>query len=685
MVGPRVSGMRSASRFPQAERHPARDRGKKSLIAGKFFRSLRNGVMVEENERIYSFDCFTVDPVRRVLLRDDQQVPLPSRAFDLLLALLESGGRALSKEELMRRIWADQIVEDSNLTVTMANLRKALGEKAGDHRYIVTIPGLGYRFIGKLRPQAMIIEEYTRGQIVIENDGVPASGSAPAETGQRPVAGSHSWLFAGAGAIALIAILIAGYFWWSRRGTATATPQIKSIAVLPFKPLVAEGRDESLELGMADTLIARLSNIKEIDVRPISAVRGYVALDQDPVAAGRQQKVDAVLDGSIQKAGDRIRVRVRLARVENGAVLWTDTFDDKLTDIFTVEDSISERVAGILAVKLTGEERALVAQHATNNPEAYQLYLRGRYFRAKRTGEGIKTSIDCFNQAIAKDPNYARAYAGLAESYLLLSNYNVTTPQEAYSKARTAATEALQKDDHLAEAHAALADIKSDYDWDFAGAEQEYKRAIALDPNYAGARKSYGEYLAQMGRTDEALVETKRALELEPLSLLINRELGTFLYFAGRFDESIDQLRKTLELDARDARTHIELGYAFRQNRQNQEAIAEFKKALEINPEESYALSQLAHTYGLIGQKKEANAAIEQLQEMSQRQYVLPTDMAAAYAGVGDKDQAFAWLEKAYHDRDDGVPFLGVDPSWDPLRSDERFRDLLKRIGLPQR
>src|SRR5215831_1344503 len=636
--------------------------------------------MAEENHSIYSFDGFTVDAVRRVVLRDDQQVPLPSRAFDLLLALVESGGRELSKEELMQRIWADQIVEDANLTVTMANLRKALGEKAGEHRYIITIPGRGYRFIGELRPRALIIEEYTRGQIVIENNDAPAGRALPDTAGHR-----RRWLWAGISTIAVVAMLAAGYFWWARRGTVTAAPQIKSIAVLPFKPLVAEGRDESLELGIADTLIARLSNIREIDVRPISAVRGYVALDQDPVAAGREQKVDAVLDGSIQKAGDRIRVRVRLARVDTGATLWTDTFDDQLTDIFTVEDSISERVSGILVMKPTGEERALVAQHATNNPEAYQLYLRGRYFRSKRTSEDIKTSIDCFNQAIAKDPNYSRAYAGLANSYLLLSNYNLTTPQDAYSKARAAAAQALQKDDHLAEAHAALADIKCDYDWDFAGAAQEYKRAIALDPNYADARKSYGEYLALMGRSNEALAEMRRAQELEPLSLLINRELGTMLYFAGRFDESIDQLRKTLELDSHDARTHIELGYAFRQNRQYQEAIAEFKKALEINREESYALSQLALTYGLMGQKKEAYAAIAQLQEMSKRQYVLPTDMAAAYAGTGDKDQAFAWLEKAYQDRDDGVPFLGVDPSWDGLRSDERFRALLQRIGLPQR
>jgi DNA-binding winged-HTH domains len=238
-----------------------------------------------------------------VLLRDNEQVPLPSKGFDLLLALVESEGCELSKEELMQRVWADQIVEDANLTVTMANLRKTLGEKAGEHRFIVTIPGRGYRFVGQLQSRApLIIEEYTRGQIVIENDDVPVSTPAAPETASKAFPASRTWLPAAAGSIALIAILVAGYFWWFRRGTATA-PQIKSIAVLPFKPLIAEGRDESLEMGMADTLIARLSNIREIDVRPISAVRRYVALDQDPVAAGREQKVDAVLGREHSEGG----------------------------------------------------------------------------------------------------------------------------------------------------------------------------------------------------------------------------------------------------------------------------------------------------------------------------------------------------------------------------------------------
>ena len=487
--------------------------------------------------------------------------------------------------------------------------------------------------------------------------------------------------------VILIALALVVYYLPRRQQQARSAltqPQIKSIAVLPFKPLVTANRDESLEMGMADTLITRLSNIREIDVRPISAVRKYAALDQDTVAAGREQKVDAVLDGSIQKSGERIRITVRLVSVGDGATLWTETFEDKFTDIFTVEDSISERVAGTLAVRLTGEERALVAQHYTNNTDAYQLYLKGRYFRNKSTGEAIEKSIDYLNQAIEKDPKYALAYAGLAASYKLLSNYNVTTPQEAYSKARSAATEALRLDDKLAEAHTAMASIKSQYDWDFAGAGREYKRAIELNPNYAPARDGYGEYLGLTGHPTEGIAELRRALELEPLSLSHNTTLGTLLYFAGRFDESIDQLRKTVELDPGYLRTHIELGYAYRQKRQYEEAMSEFKKALEIDRDDSYALSQLAHTYGIIGRRDEAYKAIAQLKALSRRKYVLPSDIAAIYAGLGEKDRAFEWLEKAYTDRDDGVPFLKVDPSWDSLRSDPRFADLLRRIGFPQ-
>src|SRR5215468_425609 len=394
----------------------------------------------------------------------------------------------------------------------------------------------------------------------ITTDAAAISGSATGPLRPRPPAprparlslpgGRNTYAVAAVACLLLTAVALSAAYLWRRRPPANVPRlpvRIKSIAILPFKPLVSGDRDESLQMGIADTLIARLSSIRELEVRPISAVRRYENLEQDAVAAGREQKVDAVLDGSIQKSKDRIRITVRLINVSDGTTLWTDTFDDRATDIFAVEDSIAERVTGMLPLTLTGEERALVAQHETNDAEAYRLYLKGRYFWNRRTGDDIQRGIDYLNQAIARDPGYAKAYAALADSYVILSNFNLTTPREAYEKARVATAEALKRNEKLAEAHNALGNIKADCD--FAGAEREYQRSIALNPNYANARNSFGEYLAKMGQVTQAVNEVRRAQELEPLSLSINTELGSVLYFAGRVDESIEQLRKTLDLD----------------------------------------------------------------------------------------------------------------------------------------
>lgn len=402
------------------------------------------------------------------------------------------------------------------------------------------------------------------------------------------------------------------------------------------------------------------------------------------MAAGREQKVDAVLDGLIQKSGDRIRVTVRLVNTANGATLWADTFDDKLADIFTVEDSISERVAGILAVKLSGEERALVATHSTNNTDAYQLYLKGRYFWNKRSGESIKKGIDYLNQAVAKDPNYALAYAGLAQSYVLLANYSDSTPQEAYSKGRAAATEALKINDKLPDAHAAMAYIKAGYDWDFAGAEQQYKRALELNPNNATTRQWYAEFLGLMGRSAESIVEMRQALDLEPLSLIINLELGDLLFFAHQDDRAIEQYRKTLDLDPNFVRGHTQLGQVYGQKARYEEAISELKMAISLDSEDNYAIQLLGYTYAISGKTSEAYQALNVLKERARRTHVLPYDEAGIYAGLGEKERAFESLEKAYAEKDESLLYLKVDPVLDPLRSDPRFAGLLRRVGFPQ-
>jgi DNA-binding winged helix-turn-helix (wHTH) protein/TolB-like protein/Tfp pilus assembly protein PilF len=654
------------------------------------------------NEASYKFEGFELDPVRRVLLRDGRAIALKPKVFETLLVLVRNSGRVMDKDELMQKVWPDTVVEEVNLAHNISVLRKALGQKS-ENRFIITVPGRGYGFVAQVTqsnaPASATVAEYelTRSRVVVEEEEDLPDRVSPTEiaAGHRLLANGpqgkdrlvpgRKALLLGAGGV-IIAIIIGAVLVMRNPRTPHSPPsnQIKSIAVLPFKPLVADIRDESLEMGMADTLIARLSNIREINVRPISAVRRYAGLEQDAVAAGREQKVDAVIDGQIQESGDKIRVTVRLVRVVDGAPLWTNQFDDSIRDIFRVQDSISERVQEVLALRLSGEEKALVAYHSTENPDAYQLYLKGRYFWNKRTGEGINKGIDFLNQAVEKDPNYALAYAGLAQSYVLLSSYSDSTPEEGYSKARIAATQALRIDDRLAEAQAALAYIKGGYDWDFGGADKEYRRALELNPNDATTHHWYGEYLGLMGHPSEAIAELRRAEELEPLSLIINSQLGTLLYFAGQLDQSIEQLRNTVELDPNFVQAHVELGIAYRTKGQYEQALAEFTKALELDPDDAYTKSQLGLTYGLQGRRDEANKVLSQLMEQSRRVHLLPSNIAAVYAGLGDADRAFEWLDKGFSERDTNLIYLKVDPTWNALRGDRRFAPFLRRMGFPE-
>jgi DNA-binding winged helix-turn-helix (wHTH) protein/TolB-like protein/tetratricopeptide (TPR) repeat protein len=659
----------------------------------------------KENELSYQFDAFELDPVRRVLLREDKAIALKPKVFETLLVLVRNSGRVMDKDELMQQVWPDTVVEEVNLAHNISVLRKALGQKADENRFIITVPGRGYGFVAEveeIQRNATVSEyEVTRSRLVVEeatderevSDALPtyADGAGarllPAKKPKSNWAQTlprRRLIFAAALVVVAMAIALGLLIYRSRPSQPQPFARITSIAVLPFKPLVAENRDESLELGMADTLIARLSNIREIRVRPISAVRRYAGLEQDAVAAGREQRVDAVIDGQIQKSGEKIRVTVRLVRVADGVPMWTNQFDENMSDIFRVQDSISERVTGVLALKLTGEEKERLARNHTDNTEAYQLYLKGRYFWNKRTGDAIKTGIDYFSQAVEADPDYALAYAGLAEAYVLLANYSDSTPQEAYSKARAATTKALKLNDRLAETHTALAYIKAGYDWDFAGAEREYQRALELNPNYPTAQNWYAEFLGLMGRSTESITGMRRALELEPLSLMINVELGDMLLFARQYDQAIEQYRKTLDLDSSFVRAHVQLGQVYGQKGQYEEAISELKKAISLNSEDNYAIQLLGYMYAISRRTSEAYKALEELKERAKRTHVLPYDIAVIYVGLGEKDRAFEWLEKSFAERDEGLLYLRVDPALDSLRSDPRFADLLRRVGFPQ-
>jgi TolB-like protein/Tfp pilus assembly protein PilF len=432
-------------------------------------------------------------------------------------------------------------------------------------------------------------------------------------------------------------------------------------------------------LGMADALITKLSNIREINIRPTSAVRKYDAPDQDPVAAGRELRVEAVIEGSVQRVGDRIRVTVQLVSVRDGAPLWAEKFDEQFTNIFAVQDRISEQVAQALTP--SSSEREPLTKHYTESSEAHQLYLKGRYFWNKRTVEGLNKSVGYFSEAVEKDPSYALAYVGLADSYSLLSEYSGLPPKEAYPKAKRAAMRALELDERLAEAHAAMGLIKTSYDWDWPGTEREYRRAIELNPNYETAHQWYAEYLSGQGRHEEALAEIRRAKEINPASLIINAVEAWVLYHAREYDQAIAQAQKVVEMDPHFAEVYEYLKRCYDQKGMYKEAIAARqmrRKLAGLDAKETAALREAAAATSarVYWQKR-----LEQDVEESKRELSTGIDMAEIYAQLGEKDEAFKWLERAYEERSVMMMYLKVLPNLDPLRSDPRYADLLRRVG----
>jgi tetratricopeptide (TPR) repeat protein len=389
-----------------------------------------------------------------------------------------------------------------------------------------------------------------------------------------------------------------------------------------------------------------------------------------------------VLEGNIQRAGERIRITTRLVRVEDGKTLWTETFDEKFTDIFAVQDSISQKIAGALALHLSGDEQNQLTKKYTANTEAYQLYLKGRYFWNKVTPKGFEKSLEFYRQAIEIDPNYALAYAGLADSYNLLGSYGVLPLKESHPKARAAAEKALEIDGELAEAHTSLATVIADYYWDWAEAEKHFKQAIALNPNYPVARNWYSQHLARMGRLEESIEEAKRAQTLDPLSPSANAHVGLALYRARRYDESIAQLQKTMEIEPTALHAHIFLGFVYVQQGKNEEAIAEFQTVVKLSERNPSLLALLGYAYATAGKHDEARAILEELNFQSKNQPVFPFETAMIYIGLGEREQAFTWLEKAYDERAWQLGFLKAEPIFDPLRSDSRFTDLMQRVNL---
>jgi len=578
------------------------------------------------------------------------------------------------------------IVEEGNLTNVISLLRKALGESS-EAKYIETVPKRGYRFVAEVRE----VREHGAPPEGMKG-GTPAVDATPiAEARSAPALPRYGWL--GRKMLAPLGLLIGLIAVAIYIGIIKASPPVASrgmavpsIAVLPFKRLGADPDHEYLGLAMADALITQLTNIRQIIVRPTRSIQKYTGSEPDPRAAGRELSVDALLDGTIQRSQDRLRVTVQLIRVRDGTPLWASTFDTPVTDLFAAQDAIAQPLTRALQLTLTGEEQQRLAKRYTENSEAYQLYMMGRFhFWERETKEGVETALRYFEQAIEKDPHFALAYTGLADSYSAGWFFmNPATPARAVMpKAKAAALKALALDDQLAEAHTALAVVRFRYDWDWAGAASEFQRALALSPNHAIANRQYAGYLAAVGRLDDAIATAQRARQIDPLSLTTNLGLAWILHVARQYDRAIAQYREVLRLDPNFAIAHQWLASTFEDKGMYEEAIAHRAKADALrgeSPEKAAALTAL-RTAGIRGYwQKRLDLALEQ----AKQRYVPSNHIANLYAHLGEKDQAFAWLEKAYEERPPDMVMLKVSPKWDGLdmRSDPRFGKLLRRMGL---
>jgi len=498
----------------------------------------------------------------------------------------------------------------------------------------------------------------------------------------------HAWIYVVAIAAAIsVTLFFLGRYTAGNKRVASAPNELrmKSIAVLPFANLSRDPDNAYFAAGIQDEIITRLSKITDLNVVSCTSAQRFKSSPDDIPAIAAQLGVANILEGSVQRTADAVRVNVQLIRGATDTHLWADTFDRQLTDIFGVESEIAKTIAETLRAKLSGSEQNAIAARPTESTDAYQLYLRGRFFWNKRTGENLNRAADYFNQAIAADPNYALAYVGLADSYVLMPLYGAGTPRDCYPKAKAAAEKALQLDDTLAEAHTSLAQIFCYYDLDFVRAAREYQRAIELNPNYPTAHQWYGSSaLTALGRFDEAIAEVKRAIALDPLSLVINADLGNSYYRARRYDEAIKQLRKTVDLDPGFYYAHWNLGSALAANGDLAGAIEEYEKARSLNDDPSM-LGLLGNAYAAAGRKAEAIKIHDELEALSKQRYVSDYSFAIVNLGLGYRDEALRRLQSSYQDRaGDSLRFIRVDPLLDPLRLDPRFEALAEKI-IPAR
>ena len=622
------------------------------------------------------FGVFELDVRAGELRKQGLRLSIQGRPLQALAVLLEKPGNVVTREELRSRIWpADTFVDfDHNLHNAIARLREALGDSSETPRFIETLPRRGYRFIGQ-----------------VENSF--------AATGTRRVAGgelsneaidpgpSRGRVIVAAAALFLVVLATTAVWVFYRYYVLPPqNPQIHSLAVLPLENLSRDPNQDFFAEGMTDALINDLAQIGNLRVISRTSIMQFRNTRRPLPEIARVLNVDAVVEGSVVWSNDRVRITVELIQATSDKHLWAQSYERNLTDILKLQDEVSRAIAGEIQVSLTPDVSQRLSSSKQVDAEAYQLYMKGRYFWVRRTEESVNRAISYFQQAIQKDQNYAAAYSGLADCYSSLGfSFDIGSlpPQEAQPKAIAEANKALQLDDSLAEAHNSLAYTKLNYDWDWAGSEEQFRRSLKLNPNYANAHHWYAHLLLSAGRFDEALAESNRALELDQLSPIMNVHLGWHYYFTRQYDRALEQLNKTLELDPTYGLAYWYRGLAYEQKHMYPEALREMAHGEELLKGNVVIESDIARLYAVSGNRAQAETVITDLKRLSRRKYVNSFEIAIIYVGLGQKNEAFGWLEKAYRERSDLLVYLKVDPRLDSIRADPRFVNLVRRVGIP--
>jgi DNA-binding winged helix-turn-helix (wHTH) protein/TolB-like protein/Flp pilus assembly protein TadD len=625
---------------------------------------------MSSERKIYEFDGFRLDVDDKMLWRGKEKISLPLKAIEMLTLLIENRGRTVTKEEILETLWQDTFVDENNLAVTVSSLRKAFGESKNENRFIETVPRRGYRFVAEIKENkgSLILEKRTVTEITLEKD----------ETPKLLTAKRKSYLpFL---AILTILLIVGGIFWWrnyAKENTNISPPQ--TIAVLPFRHLAKD--QEELSLTLTDALITKLAGLKGLTVRPTSSVLIFAENTPDSQIIKEKLKVENYLEGTIQKADNRLRISVQLVKTSDGSIIWAGSFNEAETDLLKLQDAISDQVVSALRFKISPQEQEILAKRETSNDEAFRLYLQGRFFWNKRNLESLKKSIGFYEQSLGKDAAYAMAYVGLADSYQLLGEYNGMPIKEAFEKARAAAQKAMELNPNLGEAHCSLAYTQAFYDWNWTEAEKSFKKAIELSPNYATAHQWYGEYLLAVGKTNDSLAELNKAQELDPLSLIIATDIAGYYYTTRQFDKAIEHSLKAIEADKNFLYAYIFLWVS----QEQKGSIDEAAKSLFQN--ESLILPPTLVQQGQTAYRKDGWKGFWQLKysqatEPPLNQYFSNFQRAVAALRIDNTEAVFEWLTKSYEAKERWFVNLKFDPQWDKVRNDARFNKLVRKANL---